>query len=554
MRSGHPFHYLLFLLLLMASWSAPQASGSPQESDEIIKDVSNSVSGDLAGKAWPGDTIQLKVVRLLKRLQIQVRIMSFENGQAKIRFEPLKETRVQIRHYKTGKLLVDHSTDKNGILPDTEARKIGVGTFSVRPITEYPQSPYYYASSFTLNENDRNKTLDIVMDPSSVVYNALSGKPVNGAKVALYREDGSLVNGPFEHFSANQNNPAPTGVQWSGGVAHLHKKPLYDLFTGEFQYQNPEQFFQAKNAKVQALTKNQRFFVNVDFEPNSELAARFSPITRTQSEWGGYEQPYRGQSFTLAQDQGVGLQIPLVPLTALKITKMSNKTRASVGDIVAYRIKVENMSAEDTHPAQPIMIVDTLPVGLKYLPGTARLNGQKVEPVQGGNQLFFDIGNLKAKGSPQRMDQNSVVYMATLATSVVAGQIYENKALAQIQGITVSNISSAAIRAEMSPFADESLLMGKVFIDANKNGIQDEGEKGVGGVRLVLEDGTIVTTDPDGKYSVPQVRPGRHVIKLDVSTLPFGMVLNTDGSRFLMISRGLVYKQNFGVMWSENKQ
>lgn len=553
MKARRPFHYLLLVLLLMATCLAPRASWSQQSNDEIIKDVSNSVSGDLAGKAWQGDTINLKVVRLLKRLQIRVRIVSFENGQAKMRFEPLKETRVQIRHYQSGKLLVDQSTDKNGLLPDTETRKIGIGTFSVRPITDYPQAPYYYASSFTLNEDDRNKTLDMVIDPSSVVYNVLSGKPVNGAKIALHREDGSLVNGPFEHFSANQNNPAPTAVQWSGGVEQTHEKPLYDLFGGEFQYRNPEIFFQAQNLKVQALTENQRFFVSVDFAPGSELAARFNPITRTQSEWGGYEQPYRGQSFTLAQDQGVGLQVPLVPLTALKVTKMSNKTRASVGDIVAYRIKVENMSAEDTHPAQPIMIVDTLPVGLKYLPGTARLNGQKVEPVRGGNQLFFDIGNLKAKGDPQRLDQNSVVYMATLATSVVAGQIYENKALAQIQGITVSNVSSAAIRAEMSPFADESLLIGKVFVDANKNGIQDEGEKGVGGVRLVLEDGTIVTTDPDGKYSVPQVRPGRHVIKLDVSTLPFGMVVSTDVSRFLMINRGLVYKQNFGVVWSEDK-
>lgn len=531
---------LLGLAAGPAAWS--------QREEDVIKDVGNTVSGDLAGKAWQGETVKLKVVKLLKRIQIRVRIITYEDGRPKVRFEPLRETRVQIRNYRNGKMLVDQVTDKEGLLPDSETRKIGVGVFSLRPVTEYPKQPYYYAGNFTLSAADRDKALDMVLDPSSVVYNVLSGKPVNGAKVGLHYEDGTIVNGPFEHFTANQMHPTPNGVQLSGGVATMTEKPVYDLFMGEFQYRNPETWFTAQDLKVKALNPGQRMFVSVDFEQGSELAARFSPVTRTQSEWTGYEQPYRGQVFSLAQDQGVGLQVPLVPITALKVTKMSNKTRASVGDVVAYRIKVENMSAEDTHPSQPIGIVDTLPVGLKYLPGTARLNGEAVEPVQSGNTLRFTIGSLRAKGNAQRLDQNSVVYLATLATSVVAGQIYENKALAQIQGITVSNTSSAAIRAETSPFADESLLIGKVFVDANRNAWQDPGERGLGGVRLVLEDGTIVTTDPDGKYSVPQLRPGRHVIKLDVSTLPFGMQLATDDSRFLMISRGLIYKQNFGVI------
>mgnify|MGYP001338441217 CR=1 FL=1 len=52
----------------------------------------------------------------------------------------------------------------------------------------------------------------------------------------------------------------------------------------------------------------------------------------------------------------------------------------------------EKAAAQAAYFGKRVAIVDTLPVGLKYLPGTARLNGQKVEPVRGGNQLFFDIG------------------------------------------------------------------------------------------------------------------------------------------------------------------
>jgi uncharacterized repeat protein (TIGR01451 family) len=545
----HPSSKGLWLtagLLLGMSALAPAAVSQKAE-ETIIKSVANEVKGGVAGKTWKGDKINLQVVRLLKRIQIKVRVATLVDGQMKTEFEPLKDTRVHIRNYDNGKLLVNALTDENGFLPDKETQKIGVGNYSLRPVTSYPKEPYYYASNFALAASDRDKELNLVTDYSSVVFNVLSGKPLNGAKVGLHRDGGDLVNGPFDHYAGSRMNPIPMGVQMTGGAMSMNEPPRFNLYQGEFQYKNPDLVISAQSLRVKALVPEQKFFVSVDFEPGSGLEKRFNPVERTQAPWGGYEQPYRGQEFKLLQDQPIGLQVPLIPISALKVTKMANKTRAQVGDIVAYRVKVENTSEEDTNPVQPIIVVDQMPVGIKYLRGTARLNGQPVEPVIAGNTLRFSIGALKAKGAPNKEDQNSVVYMTTLATSVVAGQVYENRALAQIQGITVSNVSSAAIRVDSSPFADEALLIGKVYIDANGNGWQDEGEQGVGGVRLVMEDGTTIITDPDGKYSVPQVTPGRHVIKLDESSLPFGLAPASNPSRFLLISRGLIAKQNFAL-------
>ena len=38
-----------------------------------------------------------------------------------------------------------------------------------------------------------------------------------------------------------------------------------------------------------------------------------------------------------------------------------------------------------------------------------------------------------------------------------------------------------------------------------------------------MEDGTTVVTDAQGRYSFQEVRPGKHVLRLDTSSLPAGV-------------------------------
>src|SRR3546814_17181074 len=43
---------------------------------------------------------------------------------------------------------------------------------------------------------------------------------------------------------------------------------------------------------------------------------------------------------------------------------------------------------------------------------------------------------------------------------------------------------------------------------------------GIGGVRVMLQDGSYTVTDEDGRYHFEGVRPGLHVVQIDPSTLP----------------------------------
>jgi protocatechuate 3,4-dioxygenase beta subunit len=73
----------------------------------------------------------------------------------------------------------------------------------------------------------------------------------------------------------------------------------------------------------------------------------------------------------------------------------------------------------------------------------------------------------------------------------------------------------------------------RVWLDTNKNGVQDSGEAGVGGVKVKLLDatgqqvGTTATTDANGNYLFNNLKPGAYTVVFDKATLPEGMTFTS---------------------------
>jgi len=63
-------------------------------------------------------------------------------------------------------------------------------------------------------------------------------------------------------------------------------------------------------------------------------------------------------------------------------------------------------------------------------------------------------------------------------------------------------------------------VIGKVWIDANADGVQQAGEPGVAGVDVWTQDGDVATTDADGRFSFRNLATGRQSFRLDASTIP----------------------------------
>ena len=72
-------------------------------------------------------------------------------------------------------------------------------------------------------------------------------------------------------------------------------------------------------------------------------------------------------------------------------------------------------------------------------------------------------------------------------------------------------------------------VIGKVWIDEDGNGRQDNGERGVLGVSVWNEAGDVSSSDSEGKLSFRNVRPGSHTFRVDRSTLPLALRVNPEG-------------------------
>ena len=92
------------------------------------------------------------------------------------------------------------------------------------------------------------------------------------------------------------------------------------------------------------------------------------------------------------------------------------------------------------------------------------------------------------------------------------------------QGSTVAQSAqaSANVLDHLGAFGNQLTILGRVVA-------RDPQRRLVGaahrrrGVRIIMEDGSSVATDKQGRYSFPNVRPGLHVLRLDATSLPAGV-------------------------------
>ena len=82
-----------------------------------------------------------------------------------------------------------------------------------------------------------------------------------------------------------------------------------------------------------------------------------------------------------------------------------------------------------------------------------------------------------------------------------------------------------------------SRVEGYIFNDENNNGVADKGEKGVSKVTLKL-DQKKAKTNRSGRFKFPPVTPGEYELKMDVSSLPFGMTPRIELPRELSVAKG----------------
>jgi len=132
---------------------------------------------------------------------------------------------------------------------------------------------------------------------------------------------------------------------------------------------------------------------------------------------------------------------------------------------------------------------------------------------------------------------------------------YTNRAwvLNELNDLAISNQASAIVRLVPDPTFDCTDVLGKVFDDANGNGVQDGGERGLPGARVVTARGLIATSDPHGRFHITcavvpnEDRGSNFVLKLDDRSLPSGYRLTTRKLQVKRATRGKALRFQFGA-------
>ncbi len=200
----------------------------------------------------------------------------------------------------------------------------------------------------------------------------------------------------------------------------------------------------------------------------------------------------------------------------LNITKQALRKVVEIGDIATYVVTVTNMSSNSV--ARDVQVVDRIPFGFRYMNGSSFIDSMRIADPTGRRELLWLLKDSLAPGASVRF-----VYRLTVGAGAVEGDGINT---AQAFGVSSfgdpmsSAVVSERVEVRRGVFSTHGLIIGKVFYDDNRNRYQDSTEKGVKGIELMMEDGTRIITGDDGKYSVPDVLPGEHVIRVRTHTLP----------------------------------
>lgn len=379
--------------------------------------------------------------------------------------------------------------------------------------------------------------LDLPLDPSGVVYDSVTRQIVPGATVTLICTTCIPVFNPATHlFGGLANQSQVVGANGFYQFLLLAGAPagIYQLqVTPPAGYVSPSALIPPQAVALTPPVGVGKFAVQAQSTP----PAIGSPTTYYLS----------FNLFPGVQD-AINNHIPLDPAvitgSGLLVSKVAGRTTAEPGDFVDYTVVVKNVT---TATLPGITLADSLPRGFTYQLGTARINGiPTANPLGGmGPQLTFTIGALAPNASTTLTYRLAVGITAPLGNSTNSAQASS--------GIALSNVAKAKVQIVPGVFSDKAYILGTVYMDCNRNHIQETDEPGVPAVRLYLENGTFVTTDTDGKYSFYGIDPRTHHLKVDKTTLPIGVVLEVlanrnagvAGGRFVDLKNSELHRADF---------
>jgi uncharacterized repeat protein (TIGR01451 family) len=402
------------------------------------------------------------------------------------------------------------------------------------------------------------QNLNLLIGPNGVVYNSLTRAPIGGATLKMLRgttplpatcfddpaQQGQITQaGGYYRFDLNFSDPGcPSGNSYVIVVT----APGSNYVAGESQVIPASS--NAVTAPFSVLTCPTDALAAIPY--CEAQASEFAPPPFVAARSAGtryYLNLALDGTAVPGSSQIYNNHIPLDPQLAgaFSITKTTPLVNVTRGQLVPYTITINNAIGASLQGEQ---VVDRYPAGFRYVPGSARLDGVPSEPKLAAGQLVWNGLNFGSS------DHRTIVLLLAVGTGIGEGE-FVNRAQV-IDGLTgkpLSGEATARVRVVPDQTFDCTDVFGKVFNDVNRNGVQDNGEDGLPGVRVVTATGLGATTDQYGRFHITcaitpnEDRGSNFVLKLDDRTLPSGFRMSTDQVQIKRATRGKALKFDFGA-------
>ncbi|HTJ15951.1 MAG TPA: choice-of-anchor K domain-containing protein [Steroidobacteraceae bacterium] len=484
-----------------------------------------------------------------------------------------------VQLYRNGQLFRSTTTDVNGVYrisgippnyitgeqyelrfsaPDATATSAKLGMAYSATFTNGLQKISDIIVQFASNLQD----LNLPISPNGVAYNSVTRAPATGVTLRMLSGGAALPTACFDdpaqqgqvtradgyyRFDMNFTDPACP----SGGDYVIDVRPPPIGYIGTYSQIIPPSSGPSTSSfsvpacpggvdDVLSATPDFCEVQTSEFAPTLAVRAR-SAGTRYQANLKLDNNRIPGTS------QIYNNHIPVDPDLAgvIQISKTTPLLNVVRGQLVPYVITYKNVTDV---PLFDVSIADRIPAGFRYVEGSAQLDRQHVEPAVAGRELIWS--NL----SVDRQEQHELLVILAVGAGVSEGEFVNRvQAVHMLTGLALSNEASATVRVVPDPTFDCTDVTGKVFNDANRNGLQDQGENGLAGVRVVSARGLAATTDAYGRFHITcavvprEGRGSNFVLKLDDRTLPSGYRASTDQVKVERATRGKALKFNFGA-------
>src|SRR6266478_330459 len=448
----------------------------------------------------------------------------------------------------------------NGALVQSVLTDInGAYRFSSVPPTD--GTPNKYEQRFTniaVPSGSNLQNLNLLIGPNGVVYNSLTRAPIGGGPLMMLRgttplpatcfddpaQQGQITHaGGYYRFELNFSDP---GCPSGNSYVIVLTAPGSNYVAGESQVIPASS--NAVTAPFSVLTCPTDALPTIPY--CEAQASEFAPPPFVAARSAGtryYLNLALDGSAVPGSSQIYNNHIPLDPQLAgaFSITKTTPLVNVTRGQLVPYTITINNAIGASLQGEQ---VVDRYPAGFRYVPGSARLDGVPSEPKLAAGQLLWNGLNFGSS------DHRTIVLLLAVGAGVGEGE-FVNRAQV-IDGLTgkpVSGEATARVRVVPDQTFDCTDVFGKVFNDVNRNGVQDNGEDGLPGVRVVTATGLEATTDQYGRFHITcaitpnEDRGSNFVLKLDDRTLPSGFRMSTDQVQIKRATRGKALKFDFGA-------